>query len=403
MKKLLISILCVAVGLAFSLSAAQAKEGKVNAGKKLLKPAIKLAKPFAKKAKKGKKGKKGTKGKKASKKTKLFDKLETGKSKNQKYRNAYLLAVLSKLAYQPKSKSGYRDTTSYKVKKKKRGKVKVGGKVNPKRFKEFGLELCNPEMPYWTTKKNKAGEKVIDAQAYLVHNDTTVVLTFRGTKEDADWATNKDAAVHYKLKGYGKNVKVHRGWLDATELAHKQFKLNKEIKKCLKKGGKDRKLMVTGHSLGGAMASLWSYYFRKKKKVQASRLYTYGAPSSGNKGYKKTFKKLTGKKFKAYTWVNQDDPVTGITWSLGFRRIGTPQWITCTGIGQLCKEKDLVLKTKMGARMAGPTHMHDMSTYMDRILMLSPKKVRKQLKKLGAGASVNVMTRCAYEGKCPKK
>ena len=98
MRKVAISILCIAVGLAFSLSAAQAKEGKVNTGKKLLKPNAKLVKPLAKKAKKG------AKGKKASKKTKLFDKLETGKSKNQKYRNAYLLAVLSKLAYQPKSK-----------------------------------------------------------------------------------------------------------------------------------------------------------------------------------------------------------------------------------------------------------------------------------------------------------
>jgi hypothetical protein len=372
----------ILLGLALSVPNANAQ------GKKTSKAFGKISKSALKK-----------KSKKKSK-TMLFDKAAVKKGNKQHFRNAYLMAVVSKLAYQPeKKKDQYRDDKLAGVKSKK-GKIKTGGRVNPKRFAKFGLELCNPDMPYWTIKKDKNNKKFIDAQAYLVHNDSSVILAFRGTKEKADWKTNADAVVKYKLtpaKKYGKNTLVHRGWLNATEQAHKQFKLQSEIKACLKKDGKKRKLFVTGHSLGGAMATLWTYYFRKDKKVQASRLYTYGAPSAGNKDFGKSFKKLAGKKLKSYSWVNQDDPVTGITWSLGFRRTGKPQWITCKGLGQLCKESKLVIKSKIGVRAPGPASMHDMTTYMNRILKLAPKSVNKQLTKLGAGKKVNKLIKSLYK------
>ena len=407
MNRRFTTLICILVGLAFAWSSANAQDVKASAGKKQIGPKVKTVKPLGIKAKlKLKDSKKLTKKKKSSKKsakkkkTKLFDKVAVGKTKNQKFRNAYLLAVVSKLVYQAeKNQDKYRD--SIKPSKKKKGKIKTGGKVNPKRFARFGLELCNADMPYWTTKKNKKGKKVIDAQAYLLHNDSSVILAFRGSKEKADWKTNGDALVHYKLtpaKKYGKDVKVHRGFLDATEQAHKQFKLQSEIKKCLTKGGKKRKLLVTGHSLGGAMATLWTYYFRRDNKVQASRLYTYGAPSAGNKNFVKSFDRLLGKKAKAYSWVNQDDPVTGVTWSLGFRRTGKAQWITCPGVGQLCKSSKLIMKNKV-AKMRGPglPKQHYMTQYIDRILQLSPKKVRKELKNLGAGKKVNALLKAIYK------
>ena len=390
MRRIWVSMLCIALGFAFSLSTVQAKEGKANAGKKLLNQKLKNVKPFGKKsAKKATKSKKSKK--KAKKKAKLFDKIKSKKGKNQKFRNAYSLAVISKLVYQAqRNLKTYRDEKDEN--RTKKGKIVVGGLVEAARFERFGLELCNPNMPYFVTKKNKKNKTIIDAQAYLLHNDSSVILAFRGSKEKADWTTNGDALVHYELKPvkkYGKKVRVHRGWLNATELVHKQFKLQSEIDKCIKKDGKNRKLLVTGHSLGGAMATLWTYYFRKKNKVQAVELHTFGAPSAGNKQFVKSFKKLSGKKLKAYSWVNQDDPVTGVTWTLGFRRTGQPQWISCKGIGQLCKAKNLILKTKMGGRLAGKGSMHYMTNYIDRVLQLAPKKVRKELKALGAGKTVN--------------
>ena len=278
MNRRFTALMCILLGFAFAWSSANAQDVKANAGKKQIGPKVKTVKPLGIKAKlklknskkltKKKKSKKSKKKTSTKKKKALFDKIAVGKTKNQKFRNAYLLAVVSKLVYQAeKNQDKYRD--SIEPSKKKKGKIKTGGKVNPKRFARFGLELCNADMPYWTTKKNKKGKKVIDAQAYLLHNDSSVILAFRGSKESADWKTNGDALVHYKLKPkkkYGKDVKVHRGFLDATELVHKQFKLQSEIKKCLKKDGKKRKLLVTGHSLGGAMATLWTYYFRRDKK-----------------------------------------------------------------------------------------------------------------------------------------
>lgn len=344
-------------------------------------------------------------------KAKLFNELTSGKKKDQKLRNAYLLATLSKLAYQATGKkNAYRDIKGNKVTTSLNGKFKFGGEINPKRFKEFGLKLCNPEMPYWTVEKNKKGKtgiQIHNAQAYLVHNKSTVILVFRGTKEKYDWGTNSKYKAK-KLKEYGKNVAVHGGFLEAVKLAHKQLNLDSEIRKCRKKGGKKgkkkRKLFVTGHSLGGAMATLWTFINRKNDKVQVSRLYTYGEPSVGNKAFVKAFQKLEGDKFKAYSWINENDPVSFATRIFGFAPTGTRQWITCpakkpSSPTKKCKKAKIQLKTKVPAWVVPVKDIsqHDMTTYMSRILKLAPKKVQTQLKKLGAGKKLNAMIKKAYK------
>ena len=47
-------------------------------------------------------------------------------------------------------------------------------------------------------------------------------------------------------------------------------------------GGKNKKVFVTGHSLGGAMAVLCAYRLQEKAKIDVYGVYTYGCPRVGN-------------------------------------------------------------------------------------------------------------------------
>jgi triacylglycerol lipase len=157
---------------------------------------------------------------------------------------------------------------------------------------------------------------VDNTQAYLATNDKHVVVAFRGSESPAsldglkDWLlTNAlnllvppEGKLSTEFLAAGVGAKFHQGFVLAiTEVWDALFPLvEAEVK------AKDRGLWVTGHSLGGALALLSAWLF-KRKFLPVDAVYTFGAPMVGNKQVAEAF----GREFpgKIFRYVNATDPV----------------------------------------------------------------------------------------------
>ncbi len=108
-----------------------------------------------------------------------------------------------------------------------------------------------------------------DTQAMLVRRPDLAVLVFRGTKEKADIRTDLSAKFVDTPEG-----KAHKGFISAYETVHDEF-----VAKIEEKIPADLPLYVTGHSLGGALATAAANRLDAVHTLAAC--YTFGSPRIG--------------------------------------------------------------------------------------------------------------------------
>ncbi|QGQ95496.1 lipase family protein [Paenibacillus psychroresistens] len=110
---------------------------------------------------------------------------------------------------------------------------------------------------------------------YLIESDDTIVLAFRGTTSAADTVSDLIARqMPYPWFANGGNT--HRGFTEIYASARKQ------ILDALAKSDSHKKLIITGHSLGGALATLCALDLAYNTKFASPIVYTYGAPRVGD-------------------------------------------------------------------------------------------------------------------------
>ena len=128
------------------------------------------------------------------------------------------------------------------------------------------------EAAWWTNAtydQTDAHEHAILDTRYVSSNHQECVLGFRGTKDMKDWAYNLDIqVVQWDIWS------VHNGF--ATKL-QKVMNDNVELINGLTNCSA---LIVLGHSLGGAMASLYAAGAEKYGYRKADYLYTFEHPQS---------------------------------------------------------------------------------------------------------------------------
>ena len=131
------------------------------------------------------------------------------------------------------------------------------------------------------------------------------ILVFRGTQHPRDWLTDLEVI---PLGWQGKGI-VHRGFGSAL------LAVWERIEECLDALGGP--VFYTGHSLGGALATLAA------SRRPPHALYTFGSPRTGNREFAATMRGM-----RAYRVVNNRDAVTAIppSWS-GFRHVGELRYI----------------------------------------------------------------------------
>lgn len=108
---------------------------------------------------------------------------------------------------------------------------------------------------------------------YVAMSDEVVVVVFRGTDmfSPKDWLANADA---FWQKDVGRGRKVHKGFYRGYE------RFANQIKRILS-GRNPKYIWVTGHSLGGAMATCCAYDW-VINRMPLTGIITFGQPRVGN-------------------------------------------------------------------------------------------------------------------------
>jgi len=130
-------------------------------------------------------------------------------------------------------------------------------------------------------------------QAILCSADTFYALAFRGTEPTSikDIKTDLDA----KKTNCETGGNIHRGFKEAFRI------IQKKIQDSMDLNLKDKPLIITGHSLGGALATIAT---KKLNYEKIAACYTFGSPRVGDEDW------MFDIKPPIYRIVNSADPVT---------------------------------------------------------------------------------------------
>lgn len=132
------------------------------------------------------------------------------------------------------------------------------------------------------------------------------VIAFRGTQDLDDWFTDADA-VQVPLS---KHLRDKTPLLDRSRV-HQGFQLlavslNRQVDKAVRGFKPKVPVYVTGHSLGGAVASLTALMVKARLKRPDVRLYSYAAPRVGDPAFVAAYNALLP---ASYRVVNLADMV----------------------------------------------------------------------------------------------
>lgn len=155
------------------------------------------------------------------------------------------------------------------------------------------------------------------AQAYWFQSPWDAVIVCRGT-EPHDWYDIR-ANVNLWMEVAETVGKVHRGFKREMD------RLWPRLEQALVRNRQP--LWFTGHSLGGAMATICAGRCKMSYiKSNPEELYTYGSPRVGNQSY------VQFTRLRHHRWVNNNDivPTVPPTW-LGYRHCGQEWYLNFAG------------------------------------------------------------------------
>lgn len=133
-------------------------------------------------------------------------------------------------------------------------------------------------------------------ECFVASHDQRVLVAFRGTQGLNDWLSNLD--LFPTRRAYGR---VHAGFFEQFD------EVRKDAEDTIRGVGRAR-LCITGHSLGGAIATIAAAEWADLFPVEA--IYTYGQPAVGNG----SFAKFIGRRYPGafFRFVNDADVVTRV-------------------------------------------------------------------------------------------
>lgn len=165
-----------------------------------------------------------------------------------------------------------------------------------------------------------------DTEVYIwTYPDGRIYFSFRGTKGLEDVLDDID--IRHRRFGIHQGVHVHAGfyrqWTDIFP------SIDREIASLLKKNkaaGLTSTLIFTGHSLGGAIATLAALeYAEKGLPVEC---YTFGSPRVGNHKFCAVFEKKVPIHWRV---INEKDPVPTLPFGPRFYHVGPALCLTDKG------------------------------------------------------------------------
>ena len=159
------------------------------------------------------------------------------------------------------------------------------------------------------------------AQAALIEHRDYLCMAFRGTDERIDWLDNLNLFREEALFG-----EFHRGFWrsveDVWDIVNLQCKRLRRIKK--------RPVFFTGHSLGGAMATIAAAIFIDRDQPFTS-VYTFGQPRAMDRATARIYNSEA--RNRHHRFVNNEDIVTRIPTRIsGYSHVGNCLYIDTDGL-----------------------------------------------------------------------
>ena len=170
---------------------------------------------------------------------------------------------------------------------------------------------------------HKCSAEGYDPEAILISTPSTIFVVFRGTDRVScagsstgyewnewlatDFRFNKrDASMmHASIRG-----QVHKGMVESVMLQNFSEELSASVSANLKNKstGVNKKVWITGHSLGGAHAQLFALYLKYNYNIIAQGLYLFSAPHPGDATYVAQLNNDIGKS-RIQRFEFGDDPI----------------------------------------------------------------------------------------------
>lgn len=160
-------------------------------------------------------------------------------------------------------------------------------------------------------------DKVTDVQCFLRSAYDCMVITFRGSDSFKDWIVDAKfwkSTVPYG--NYSSKIRVHSGFISAYKSGNVRGIIHKEVKKALPK-----KIILTGHSYGAALAVLCAADLEYNFPKNDYEVVVFGCPRVGNRYFQKSYNLRV---FKTLRVEHIGDIVPRVPFAcMGYRHVGS--------------------------------------------------------------------------------
>lgn len=148
-----------------------------------------------------------------------------------------------------------------------------------------------------------------DAHSYV--DDDKVLFAFRGTKGIKDLLTNADIrqGVHHVVNG--QPMYAHKGFIEQYN------SVEKSIMKVVEENPGEREYVFTGHSLGGALATLAASKISLETAAEI-KLHTFGSPRVGCEGFADWTSGIVDEHFRI---THKNDPIARVPFTWRFKHV----------------------------------------------------------------------------------
>jgi triacylglycerol lipase len=225
-------------------------------------------------------------------------------------------------------------------------------------FNSLGFDVKVAQMGF----ADYATIDIAGVQACCMANARTILVCFRGTDSRPDWLSNAMAS---KTPMHHPDWRVHTGFL-RTLLVVEQPVLDFILPRLQPPAPCSPlpALLITGHSLGGAMAVL----FAMRHFFKAAQIITFGCPRVGNEAFCRLFNYQYPSSLR---FVNNNDTVPRLPLkSMGYSHVWAQYWFDAQGKLHPNHKPDPVSKfanavgTVTRRIFGGGIRDHDMTTYL---------------------------------------
>ena len=193
-----------------------------------------------------------------------------------------------------------------------------------------------PVFDFITSSNNRG----YDPEAMIISTKEYIILAWRGTDRVANSSASRimgegifkfgewiGTNFNYSLVNAPNGIQgqVHRGF---SESIREDAMMQKIARRLNQLDVKNKKLWITGHSLGGAHAQIAALYLKRMHQIQTFAAYTYASPGVGNAEFHREIERvLPGSKLQRFVFMNDPVPnfpsgLTPITEDYGTTRAG---------------------------------------------------------------------------------